>query len=72
MRPAKQFLFFYKMAVHVYISLLVYYYKNNVSTNDVDWLQEIWGAFFLTLLPSVWHFSCSKIHSNEEAKVFDS
>lgn len=47
MRPAKQFLFSYKMAVHIYISLLVYCYKKNVSTNDVEWLQEIWSVFFL-------------------------
>jgi hypothetical protein len=47
MRQAKQFLFSYKVAVHIYISLLVYCYKNTVSANDVDRLQEIWGAFFL-------------------------
>jgi hypothetical protein len=47
MRQAKQFLFSYKVAVHIYISLLVYCYKTNVSANNVDWLQEIWGTFLL-------------------------
>jgi len=31
---------------HLYFTL-VCCYKNNVSTTDVDWMQEIWGAFFL-------------------------
>ena len=33
----KQVLFTFKLAVHMYISLLVYCYKNNTSTTDVDW-----------------------------------